>query len=61
VKTLREKGMTIVLVEHDMDVVFEVSDRIIVMDQGKVFTEGSPAEIRGNADVRAIYFGSRVA
>jgi branched-chain amino acid transport system ATP-binding protein len=60
VKRMREGGMTIVLVEHDMDVVFEVSDRIVVMDQGKVFAEGSPSEIRSNADVRTIYFGSRV-
>jgi branched-chain amino acid transport system ATP-binding protein len=60
VKRMRDGGMTIVLVEHDMDVVFGVSDRIVVMDQGKVFAEGSPSEIRGNTDVRAIYFGSRV-
>jgi ABC-type branched-subunit amino acid transport system ATPase component len=61
VANLRGEGKTVVLVEHDMDVVFEVSDRIIVLDQGRLFAEGSPSEIRTNADVRAIYFGSRVA
>ena len=60
VKRMRERGRTVVLVEHDMDVVFDVSDRIIVLDHGKLFAHGTPGEIRVNADVRAIYFGSRV-
>ncbi len=61
VKAMRARGRTVVLVEHDMDVVFDVSDRIIVLDHGKLFAQGAPAEIRANAEVRAIYFGSRVA
>ena len=61
VKRMRERGRTVVLVEHDMDVVFDVSDRIIVLDYGKLFAQGAPAEIRTNAEVRAIYLGSRVA
>lgn len=60
VKRMRERGRTVLLVEHDMDVVFDVSDRIIVLDHGKLFAQGTPAEIRSNTDVRAIYFGSRV-
>jgi branched-chain amino acid transport system ATP-binding protein len=60
IKRLRDLGRTIVLVEHDMDVVFDLSDRIIVLDHGKLFAQGAPKEIRANTDVRAIYFGSRV-
>jgi ABC-type branched-subunit amino acid transport system ATPase component len=60
VKQMRSEGRTVVLVEHDMDVVFDISDRIIVLDHGKLFAQGTPAEIRTNPDVRAIYFGSRV-
>jgi ABC-type branched-subunit amino acid transport system ATPase component len=61
VRGMRERGRTVVLVEHDMDVVFDISDRIVVLDHGKLFAHGSPAEIRSNAGVREIYFGSRVA
>jgi ABC-type branched-subunit amino acid transport system ATPase component len=59
VRRMRDAGKTIVLVAHDMDIVFDVSDTIVVLDQGKVFAEGAPEEIRRNAAVRAIYFGSR--
>lgn len=61
VRRMRERGRTVVLVEHDMDVVFDISDRIVVLDQGKRFAQGSPEEIRRNSSVREIYFGSRVA
>jgi ABC-type branched-subunit amino acid transport system ATPase component/ABC-type branched-subunit amino acid transport system permease subunit len=47
--------VTIVLVEHDMEVVMGVSDRITVLNYGKVLAEGSPAEIRRNPDVRRVY------
>ncbi len=60
VKRMRERGRTVVLVEHDMDVVFDISDRIVVLDHGKRFAQGTPEEIRRNAGVREIYFGSRV-
>jgi branched-chain amino acid transport system ATP-binding protein len=60
VKQMRSEGRTVVLVEHDMDVVFDISDKIIVLDHGKLFAQGTPAEIRADPDVRAIYFGSRV-
>jgi ABC-type branched-subunit amino acid transport system ATPase component len=60
VNKMRERGRTVLLVEHDMDVVFDLSDWVVVLDQGKVFAQGAPAEIRSNADVRAIYFGSQV-
>ena len=47
--------VTIVLVEHDMEVVMAISDRITVLNYGQVLAEGTPAEIRENADVRRIY------
>ena len=47
--------LTIVLVEHDMEVVMGISDRITVLNYGQVLAEGTPAEIRDNADVRRVY------
>ncbi|MGH7334456.1 MAG: ABC transporter ATP-binding protein [Candidatus Rokuibacteriota bacterium] len=48
---------TIVLVEHDMDAVFTLADRISVMVSGRIIATGTPAEIRGNARVREAYLG----
>ncbi len=56
-KIAREKGVTTVLVEHDMDMVFSVADHITVMHQGMVVAEGTPKEIRANARVQEIYLG----
>ncbi len=52
--------VTFVIVEHDMDIVFALSDWIIVMHQGAVLTEGEPAAIREHAGVREIYLGEEV-
>jgi branched-chain amino acid transport system ATP-binding protein len=52
-------GRTVILVEHKMKVVMEISDRITVLHQGAVLAEGTPAEIRGHADVQAVYLGTR--
>jgi branched-chain amino acid transport system ATP-binding protein len=49
--------ITVLLIEHDMDVVLEISDRITVMHQGVVIAEGSPAEIRANREVQEAYLG----
>ncbi len=50
--------MTILIIEHNMDVAFQVADQITVLHQGSLFTEGEPKEIRNNLRVQEIYFGS---
>ena len=59
VKLLQElrREVTIVLVEHDMDAVFALADRISVMVYGRVIASGAPAAIRGDAEVRRAYLG----
>jgi len=51
------RDLTIILTDHDMDVVFDIADRILVLDYGEVVAEGSPAEIRNNPRVNEIYLG----
>jgi branched-chain amino acid transport system ATP-binding protein len=52
-----DRNYTIILIEHDMRVVFHLADRITVLDQGSLLAEGSPAEIAGNAAVQTAYLG----
>ncbi len=52
--------VTFVIVEHDMDMVFALSDWIVVMHQGAILTEGDPQAIRSHAEVREIYLGEKV-
>lgn len=54
----RENNFTIVLIEHDMRVVFDLADRITVLDQGRLLAEGTPAQIAANEAVQAAYLGS---
>ncbi len=53
----REQKLTIILVEHDMDVVFDLADRISVLHFGQLIAEGTPDQIRANADVQRAYLG----
>jgi branched-chain amino acid transport system ATP-binding protein len=52
-----ERGVTIVLIEHDMEIIFRVSDRIAVLNRGQKIADGSPDEIRGDPDVQEAYLG----
>ena len=54
---LRKRGITIVLVEHNMDLVMTVADRILVMDYGQFLFEGAPAEVQAHPGVIAAYLG----
>lgn len=58
IKDLRTEGKTVLFVEHDMDMVREISDWVIVMAQGEVIAEGTPASVMGNKDVIAAYLGA---
>ena len=53
----RTSGITVLLSEHDMDVVFGISDRVTVLHQGQVITEGTPETVRTHPEVMAIYLG----
>jgi branched-chain amino acid transport system ATP-binding protein len=50
-------GTTIVLIEHDMGVVMDISDRVVVLDYGKKIGDGSPDEVRANQAVVDAYLG----
>lgn len=58
IKRIRdEEGITILLIEHDMSLVMSISERIYVMDYGKLIAEGNPAEVRANPAVTKAYLG----
>jgi len=56
-KTIKARGMTKVIIEHDMHVVFSLADKISVLAQGKIIASGTPDEIKGNPKVQEAYLG----
>ena len=58
VKDLRAQGMTVIFVEHDMDVVFDISDWVVVMAEGRIIAEGPPSAIGSNREVIDAYLGA---
>ena len=58
IRALRDRGHTILLIEHHMELVMEVCDRVAVLNFGRKIAEGTPAEVQDNAAVRAAYLGS---
>jgi branched-chain amino acid transport system ATP-binding protein len=56
-RIVRERGLTLLFTEHDMDVVFSIAERITVLHQGAVLAEGTPEEVQKNQDVQRIYLG----
>lgn len=57
IRKIREMGVTVVLVEHDMELVMDICDRIVVLNLGQKLAEGTPREIQDNPEVIAAYLG----
>ena len=59
-KISSEQGLTLVFTEHDMDIVFGISEKITVLQTGMVIADGAPAEIKANPEVRKAYLGEEI-
>jgi ABC-type branched-subunit amino acid transport system ATPase component len=59
IQELREQGKTFFLIEHDMDLIMNLCDRVIVMDKGRHLAEGSPADIKKDERVLEAYLGGK--
>lgn len=58
IRKLRDQGRTILLIEHHMELVMEVCDRIVVLNFGRKIAEGTPTQVQNDAQVRAAYLGA---
>lgn len=58
IQRIHQRGVSILLVEHDMHLVMNIAQRVIVLDRGRKIADGSPAEVRANAAVREAYLGT---
>ena len=58
IRGLRDEGMTVLFVEHDMDMVHDISDWVVVMAEGRVIAEGTPDAISSNPAVIDAYLGA---
>jgi branched-chain amino acid transport system ATP-binding protein len=55
----RERGLTLLFTEHDMEVVFSIAQKITVLHQGRIIADGPPADVRADPEVRRVYLGER--
>jgi ABC-type branched-subunit amino acid transport system ATPase component len=53
-----DRDVTLILTDHDMDVVFQIGDQITVLDRGRVIADGTATQVRNNGQVRDVYLGS---
>jgi branched-chain amino acid transport system ATP-binding protein len=60
-RQLKSKGVTIVMTEHDMDVIFDLAERIMVLNHGEVVSSGDPESVRQDETVKRVYLGKGIA